>query len=143
MVEPFVICLLSANFVLSFGNSVDTLSEWSIGAQSGAFFWQLVDPKTGDEKKVTITEDDGIRPNASLADLSKLKTVFKKSGTTTAGMSLDLSFFLLIVFWVWVALSCVGFKMFQFVVNVKSVFYVLIEFVPSMVILEFILAAEI
>lgn len=100
MVEPLFICLLSANFVPSFGNSVDTLSEWSIGAQSGAFLWQLVDPKTGDEKKVTITEDDGIRPNASLADLSKLKTVFKKSGTTTAGMSLDSSFFLLMVFWV-------------------------------------------
>jgi acetyl-CoA acyltransferase 1 len=52
---------------------------------------KLVDPKTGDEKKVTITEDDGIRPNASLADLSKLKTVFKKSGTTTAGNSSQVS----------------------------------------------------
>lgn len=48
--------------------------------------FQLVDPKTGEEKKVTITEDDGIRPNASLSDLAKLKAVFKKSGTTTAGM---------------------------------------------------------
>lgn len=98
------------------------------------FFWQLVDPKTGDEKKVTITEDDGIRPNASLADLSKLKTVFKKSGTTTAGMSLDLRLFLLMVFWVCVALSYVGFKMIQIVVSVKFVFYVVIEFFPSLVI---------
>ena len=49
-------------------------------------FSQLVDPKTGEEKKVTITEDDGIRPGTSLADLAKLKTVFKKSGSTTAGM---------------------------------------------------------
>ena len=34
---------------------------------------------------MTISEDDGIRPGTSLADLAKLKTVFKKSGTTTAG----------------------------------------------------------
>lgn len=48
---------------------------------------KIVDPKTGDERPVTITVDDGIRPNASLADLAKLKPVFKKSGTTTAGNS--------------------------------------------------------
>lgn len=34
---------------------------------------------------MVITEDDGIRPGTSMADLAKLKTVFKKSGTTTAG----------------------------------------------------------
>jgi acetyl-CoA acetyltransferase len=48
--------------------------------------WQLVDPKTGEEKKVTISEDDGIRPGTTLADLAKLKAVFKKSGSTTAGV---------------------------------------------------------
>ena len=47
---------------------------------------QLVDPKTGEEKKVVISDDDGIRPGTTMADLAKLKTVFKKSGTTTAGM---------------------------------------------------------
>jgi hypothetical protein len=48
--------------------------------------FQLVDPKTGEEKRFTITEDDDIRPNASLSDLAKLKAVFKKFGTTTDGM---------------------------------------------------------
>uniref|UniRef100_A0A7N0USF1 acetyl-CoA C-acyltransferase n=1 Tax=Kalanchoe fedtschenkoi TaxID=63787 RepID=A0A7N0USF1_KALFE len=48
---------------------------------------KIVDPKTGEEKPVTISVDDGIRPNASLADLAKLKPVFKKDGTTTAGNS--------------------------------------------------------
>jgi len=48
---------------------------------------KIVDPKTGEEKSVTISVDDGIRPNATLADLSKLKAVFKKDGTTTAGNS--------------------------------------------------------
>jgi len=42
-------------------------------------------PKTGDEKAVVIAYDDGIRPQASIADLSRLRAVFKKSGTTTAG----------------------------------------------------------
>lgn len=48
---------------------------------------KIVDPKTGDEKPITISVDDGIRPNASLSDLGKLKPVFKKNGTTTAGNS--------------------------------------------------------
>lgn len=45
-----------------------------------------MDPKTGEEKSVTISVDDGIRPNASVADLGKLKPVFKRDGTTTAGI---------------------------------------------------------
>ncbi|KAF7150739.1 hypothetical protein RHSIM_Rhsim02G0053400 [Rhododendron simsii] len=52
---------------------------------------KIVDPKTGDEKPVTISVDDGIRPNASLSDLGKLKPVFKKDGTTTAGNSSQVS----------------------------------------------------
>ncbi|KAG5531205.1 hypothetical protein RHGRI_025980 [Rhododendron griersonianum] len=52
---------------------------------------KIVDPKTGDEKPITISVDDGIRPNASLSDLGKLKPVFKKDGTTTAGNSSQVS----------------------------------------------------
>lgn len=48
---------------------------------------KIVDPKTGDEKPVTVSVDDGIRPNTTMADLAKLKPVFKKDGTTTAGNS--------------------------------------------------------
>ncbi|KAH9615482.1 hypothetical protein KSS87_003179 [Heliosperma pusillum] len=48
---------------------------------------KLVDSKTGEEKHITVSVDDGIRPNATLSDLSKLKPVFKKDGTTTAGNS--------------------------------------------------------
>lgn len=48
---------------------------------------KMVDPKTGDEKPVTVTVDDGIRPNTTVSDLGKLKPVFKKNGTTTAGNS--------------------------------------------------------
>lgn len=49
---------------------------------------KIVDPKTGDEKPVTISVDDGIRPNTSVSELAKLKPVFKKDGTTTAGRQL-------------------------------------------------------
>ncbi|XP_050215872.1 3-ketoacyl-CoA thiolase 2, peroxisomal [Mercurialis annua] len=52
---------------------------------------KIVDPKTGEEKRVTVSVDDGIRPNASLSDLAKLKAVFKKDGTTTAGNSSQVS----------------------------------------------------
>ncbi|ERN15875.1 3-ketoacyl-CoA thiolase 2, peroxisomal [Amborella trichopoda] len=52
---------------------------------------KIVDPKTGAEKRVTISVDDGIRPSTSLADLAKLKPVFKKDGTTTAGNSSQVS----------------------------------------------------
>ena len=47
---------------------------------------KIVNPKTGDEKPVTISVDDGIRPNTSVSDLAKLKPVFKKDGSTTAGI---------------------------------------------------------
>ncbi|RWR89013.1 3-ketoacyl-CoA thiolase 2, peroxisomal [Cinnamomum micranthum f. kanehirae] len=52
---------------------------------------KIVDPKTGSEKQVTIAVDDGIRPNTTLSDLAKLKPVFKKDGTTTAGNSSQVS----------------------------------------------------
>lgn len=55
--------------------------------------FKIVDPKTGDEKTVTISVDDGIRPNTSVADLGKLKPVFKKDGTTTAGIVNRVLFF--------------------------------------------------
>ncbi|KAJ4955504.1 hypothetical protein NE237_012287 [Protea cynaroides] len=48
---------------------------------------KIVDPKTGDEKPVTISVDDGFRADASVSQLAKLKPVFKKDGTTTAGNS--------------------------------------------------------
>jgi len=52
---------------------------------------KIVNPKTGDETPVTISEDDGIRPETTLSGLAKLKTVFKKDGTTTAGNSSQVS----------------------------------------------------
>lgn len=48
---------------------------------------KIVDPKTGDEKPITVSRDDGCREGVTPASLAKLKPVFKKDGSTTAGNS--------------------------------------------------------
>lgn len=52
---------------------------------------KIVDPKSGEEKQVTISVDDGIRPDTTLSGLAKLRPVFKKDGSTTAGNSSQVS----------------------------------------------------
>ena len=51
----------------------------------------IVDPKTGDEKRIVVSQDDGIREGVTAASLGKLRTVFKSDGTTTAGNSSQVS----------------------------------------------------
>lgn len=41
----------------------------------------------GEEKSVTVDSDDTIRPDTSAENLAKLKPVFKKGGSVTAGNS--------------------------------------------------------
>ena len=50
------------------------------------FLLKIVDPKTGEHKRVTISVDDGIRLDTSMSVLAKLKPAFKKDGSTTAGI---------------------------------------------------------
>lgn len=50
-----------------------------------------IDPKTGAEKPVVISEDDGIRRGVTVASLGSLKAVFRKDGSTTAGNSSQVS----------------------------------------------------
>ncbi|XP_022887979.1 3-ketoacyl-CoA thiolase 2, peroxisomal-like [Olea europaea var. sylvestris] len=52
---------------------------------------KIVDPRTGEEKPVIISVDDGIRPNTNLTDLAKLKPAFNKNGSTTAGNASQVS----------------------------------------------------
>lgn len=47
--------------------------------------------KVGDEQAVTVTQDDGIRANATLEALAKLKPAFASDGTSTAGNSSQVS----------------------------------------------------
>jgi len=50
-----------------------------------------VKDESGAEKKVTVTADEGIREGTTAASLGKLTPSFKKSGTTTAGNSSQVS----------------------------------------------------
>jgi len=52
---------------------------------------QLIDPKTGVETPIVVSEDDGIRPDVTAEVLGGLRAVFKKDGTTTAGNSSQVS----------------------------------------------------
>lgn len=45
----------------------------------------------GKATDITVSEDDGIRKETTIEGLGKLKTVFKKDGTTTAGNSSQIS----------------------------------------------------
>jgi len=45
----------------------------------------IKDPKTGEEKTITVDTDDGVRAGTTVEALSKLKAVFKDDGSTTAG----------------------------------------------------------
>jgi len=47
--------------------------------------------KIGDEQQVSISKDDGIRFNASIEGMAKLKPAFKENGTSTAGNSSQIS----------------------------------------------------
>ncbi|KAI7747773.1 hypothetical protein M8C21_007119, partial [Ambrosia artemisiifolia] len=78
--------------------AVESHRRAAIATSSGKFkdeivpvYTKIVDPKTGEEKPVIISVDDGIRPNTNMADLAKLKPSFKKDGTTTAGTASQIS----------------------------------------------------
>ncbi|RYP72939.1 hypothetical protein DL769_004339 [Monosporascus sp. CRB-8-3] len=47
--------------------------------------------KVGDERPIEVTRDDGIRANATLEALAKLKPAFKSDGASTAGNSSQVS----------------------------------------------------
>jgi acetyl-CoA acyltransferase 1 len=42
-------------------------------------------------EEITVTKDDGIRPNSSIESLAKMKPAFKETGTATAGNSSQVS----------------------------------------------------
>lgn len=98
-------CLLgmgmtSENVAEAFKITRETQDKFAVESQKKAFearkkgnFKEEIVPitvtvkdKEGNEKKVTVTEDDGIR-QTSVEQLAKLRAAFKKGGTTTAGNS--------------------------------------------------------
>jgi len=51
----------------------------------------LKDAKTGEERKVTVDTDGGVRTQTTMETLGRLKPAFKEGGTTTAGNSSQVS----------------------------------------------------
>ncbi|CAH7673557.1 Thiolase, N-terminal domain-containing protein [Phakopsora pachyrhizi] len=104
-------CLLpmgitSENVASQFGISREEQDEFAarsfakaVAAQkSGKFKDEIVpvsalwsDPKTGDEKEILVSTDDGIRDGVTAESLSKLKPVFSKTGSTHAGNASQVS----------------------------------------------------
>lgn len=52
---------------------------------------KFVDPKTDEEKEITVSEDEGIRDGVTAESLGKLKPAFSKTGSTTAGNASQVS----------------------------------------------------
>ncbi|CAI0436746.1 unnamed protein product [Linum tenue] len=73
--------------------AVDSHRKAAAATAAGKFRDEIIPvaTKTGDEKPIVVSVDDGIRPNTTVADLGRLKAVFKKDGTTTAGNSSQVS----------------------------------------------------
>jgi acetyl-CoA C-acetyltransferase len=61
----------------------------AINAQENGYFDEEIVPVEINSRKghIVVTKDEGIKPNTTLEGLSKLKPVFKKDGTVTAGNS--------------------------------------------------------
>ncbi|KAI4341616.1 hypothetical protein MLD38_026315 [Melastoma candidum] len=78
--------------------AVESHKRAAAAVASGKFIDEIVpvltkikDPQTGEERTVTISADDGIRPETNIDTLAKLKPAFKQGGSTTAGNASQVS----------------------------------------------------
>jgi len=78
--------------------SVRSHQKAAAAIKSGKFKAEIVpvtvtlkDPKTGEEKKVTVDTDNGVRAATTVESLGTLKAVFKEGGSTTAGNASQVS----------------------------------------------------
>uniref|UniRef100_A0A7M4E532 Acetyl-CoA acyltransferase 1 n=1 Tax=Crocodylus porosus TaxID=8502 RepID=A0A7M4E532_CROPO len=97
--------ITSENVAEQFGISREKQDAFALASQQkaaraqqmGLFKAEIVPVRTtvtddkGNEKTITVHQDEGIRPSTTLEALAKLKPAFKKNGTTTAGNSSQIS----------------------------------------------------
>ncbi|ELK13640.1 3-ketoacyl-CoA thiolase, peroxisomal [Pteropus alecto] len=97
--------ITSENVAERFGISREKQDSFALASQQkaaraqskGCFQAEIVPVTTtvcddkGTERSITVTEDEGIRPNTSMEALAKLKPAFKEGGSTTAGNSSQVS----------------------------------------------------
>ena len=78
--------------------SAKTFQKAAVAQKAGLFKSEIVpvqvkwiDPKTQEEKTITVDHDDGIRDDVTAKSISGLKPAFKKGGTTTAANASQVS----------------------------------------------------
>ncbi|XP_044528786.1 3-ketoacyl-CoA thiolase, peroxisomal isoform X2 [Gracilinanus agilis] len=93
--------ITSENVAERFGISREKQDAFALASQKkaaraqsqGCFQAEIVPVTTtvqdnkGNEKTITVAQDEGIRANTTLEGLAKLKPAFKKDGCTTAGLT--------------------------------------------------------
>ncbi|OMJ17420.1 3-ketoacyl-CoA thiolase A, peroxisomal [Smittium culicis] len=99
--------IVSENVAQEFGVSREKQDKFSAESHKRAYFAQrnglfkreivpvttnYIDDKHGGKvSRITVSNDDGIRPTTSAEGLAKLKPAFRKDGTTTAGNASQVS----------------------------------------------------
>uniref|UniRef100_A0A8D0VVB5 Acetyl-CoA acyltransferase 1 n=1 Tax=Sus scrofa TaxID=9823 RepID=A0A8D0VVB5_PIG len=97
--------ITSENVAKRFGISREKQDTFALASQQkaaraqskGCFQAEIVPVTTtvyddkGNEKSITVAQDEGIRPNTTMEGLAKLKPAFKQGGSTTAGNSSQVS----------------------------------------------------
>uniref|UniRef100_A0A8C9DN37 Acetyl-CoA acyltransferase 1 n=1 Tax=Prolemur simus TaxID=1328070 RepID=A0A8C9DN37_PROSS len=97
--------ITSENVAERFGISREKQDAFALASQQkaaraqskGCFLAEIVPVTTtvhddkGNERSITVTQDEGIRPSTTMEGLAKLKPAFKKDGSTTAGNSSQVS----------------------------------------------------
>lgn len=69
----------------------------ALRAQKEDSFTEIIPVKTtvktkdGEEKEIVVSKDEGPRAGSTMENLARLRTVFKKDGTTTAGNASQVS----------------------------------------------------
>uniref|UniRef100_A0A8C8ZVS9 Acetyl-CoA acyltransferase 1 n=1 Tax=Prolemur simus TaxID=1328070 RepID=A0A8C8ZVS9_PROSS len=95
--------ITSENVAERFGISREKQDAFALASQQkaaraqskGCFLAEIVPVTTtvhddkGNERSITVTQDEGIRPSTTMEGLAKLKPAFKKDGSTTAGLTVN------------------------------------------------------
>uniref|UniRef100_A0A8C3YTD4 Acetyl-CoA acyltransferase 1 n=1 Tax=Catagonus wagneri TaxID=51154 RepID=A0A8C3YTD4_9CETA len=95
--------ITSENVAERFGISREKQDAFALASQQkaaraqsrGCFQAEIVPVTTtvrdgeGNERSITVAQDEGVRPHTTMEGLAKLKPAFKQGGSTTAGLTVD------------------------------------------------------
>uniref|UniRef100_A0A8C5ZAX2 acetyl-CoA C-acetyltransferase n=1 Tax=Marmota marmota marmota TaxID=9994 RepID=A0A8C5ZAX2_MARMA len=93
--------ITSENVVRRFGVSREKQDSFALASQAaraqskGCFRAEIVPVTTtihddkGTKRSITVSQDEGIRPNTTMEGLAKLKPAFKDGGSPTAGLTVN------------------------------------------------------